>query len=217
MNITPYDLARLCNRSYATATHSVNEVDALVIEYEHFTVIAMRGTEASNLWPWAEDISFWESISNWWDVVRDLRVIPWRNEFGWSHAGFQKGADAWVDEFADQLNPIKPIVICGHSLGAGLAPHIALLLKFLGFTVESVVMFGEPRGLLSSSRKEFKLSGIPAQSFKNGGDVICTIPPWGKHAVKQTKIGRRTWRPSFKDHDITEYMAVLKQTGLSNG
>ena len=195
-------LARLCVQAYGRATHSVNEVEALVEDRVTETWIAFRGTERIG-----------KSWRNWLDWLRDVRILPWRSRFGWSHAGMWKGAREWCE--AHELDMSKPIRLTGHSLGAGVAVHAAMILSSQGYHVAELVTFGEPRSLFGSARKTLRGMSLSMTSYRLNGDLVTRLPPWGSQCVKQTPLKLYSAK-GMESHQMVNYAAALTM-GCVNG
>lgn len=203
-----HDLAKYCKISYSLKTHSVNEVDAYVINHRDYYVIAFTGTEAATLWPWDKSE---DGISNWKDIRADLRFVRHDHpEYGRVHRGFIQGALKWFKTFEHRFKKDKPIYLTGHSKGAGEAAQLARIMFLEGFDIAEVVLFAEPGGHYIGSRKHFDSLNLKVCSYIYGSDIIRFMPPWGRQSAKITKLGPRRFFPSFKDHDIDNY---IKATG----
>ena len=96
--------AILCDKAYDSKRSdiwSVRETDALVVIKKDRIKINFRGTEASNAWPIKWSLA---ALSNTRDVIKDLRVWPWRSAtVGWVHKGFGVGAAHWLSVYALRL------------------------------------------------------------------------------------------------------------------
>ncbi len=209
------EYARYCAQVYDRPDRqlkTVREVDCLCIERDGLQVLAFRGTEFKAIkpkgWRW-RDIK--AALNNVRDVIRDLMGWPWRDDlFGvYVHTGFGLSAKWWVDRFAKELSIDQPVVITGHSLGAGIAPHVARRLHDLGFNVVEVVLFGEPKGHYKRSKRHYQDLKIPTISYRNQRD-------W----IKYAGFGSSTVKPVilypgdvsiWDSHDIDLYADVLSE------
>jgi hypothetical protein len=156
-------------------------------------VLAVRGTEThhnSRRW-----------YTNWFDIVRNLRAVPWKTEFGWGHAGFYKGAKYWLEEYKSKIPKNVNLHIVGHSMGAQIAAWMALHLRD---DVSRVVLFAEPKGFFRGTYKTYSILGLKSitTSYLNGDDWIRNVPPWGKRSVRPTMLPTGT-------HKMSEYIASL--------
>lgn len=201
--------AKLCAEVYDVKRDvlSIDETDVLVRVVDDVLHLAVRGTEFSQSWPlkWS-----WEALSNTRDTIRDLRFFPWQSEDGlWCHKGFLISAQHWVAAFEHRIAAFDlPVVVSGHSLGAGVAPHLARLLHRLNFNVREVVLFGEPRGFYRNSQYKYQRLGIKTASYVNENDWIRCVPPWGKTSVTPVRINPKGGI-SRSAHDIERYVAAL--------
>lgn len=157
-------------------------------------ILSVRGTEATT------NISRW--YTNWYDIVRDIRCVPWRTEFGWGHAGFYKGAKHWLDEHFSNLPLNRTFCLTGHSMGAQVAAWLAFMLRP---RVGRVVLFAEPRGFFRSSERTYRSLEMDkiTTSYINNDDWIRRIPPWGMTCVTPKKLGTGS-------HDILDYINNLR-------
>jgi len=197
-------LAELCERAYSEATHTASEVEVLAVNGGEYLYLAVRGTETAikpKSWRWA-DIK--EALGNVRDIVRDLRFYPMRTRHGRVHKGFLLSACRWIDAFAAKLPP-GDIIVCGHSKGAAEASHIAQRLHEKGFTVQELVLFGEPASRSQDSRNYWHSLNISATSYINHRDWVRLTPPWGYPSTRRCRL---TGKPG---HAIGNYIHNLKQ------
>ena len=193
----PVDIfLKLADMSYEESSLCVGEIECLVTEFAGYQVVAPRGTEADAL----------ISGNGWRDIVRDLRVIPWKDKrVGWSHAGFLKGARGIVDRgLFGMLRRAKPIVLVGHSLGGAIALNAAALLHAEGFDVHHVVTFGSPRTFKKGTAKRFRDTGINTVQYSNDGDPITDVPFrwWRFRHVNEVDTGRKTNTYSISENHL---------------
>lgn len=195
------DIARLCERGYREKTLRLKgDIECWITEHEGSTVIIPRGTEANHFW----------SNGGWLDVLRDIRFMPWYDRrVGWCHSGFLKAAQKIANALIDYHLPV-PIVIAGHSLGAGIAAPLSMILKAHGLDVREVVLFGSPRPFKKSAFNRFD---IPCTSYRNGHDFVTTVPrrSWGfRHPVELTQLGEHHEHRTWSDHSIPLYTEALE-------
>lgn len=194
-------LLRLIERAVSEETGTIHEIEYLIVEDPDVQVIVFRATEIRN------DFSIR-------DILRDFRFLPWRSEAGWGHAGFVRGSTAVCNAIGGLLSKEKPTICVGHSLGGALAVATGHILESRGYYVSDIVAFGAPRVFFR--RKALKRGHTTL--YDKGRDIVVRVPPWGKHTVKRTKIGKpaKLW-PNFKDHSLKGYYkAYLKYTGKKN-
>lgn len=100
------------------------------------------------------------------DWIRDFRAMAIKTKIGHVHIGFYAGMESvWSD-----LRPLltQPVIVAGHSLGAGRAAVLCGLMLNDGEVPAARVVFGEPKpGLLDLA--EF-IRGVPGRSYRNGDD-----------------------------------------------
>lgn len=194
------ELARLCEQGYDEKTlHLRGDIECWITEHEGSTVVIPRGTEATSFW----------SNGGWMDIIRDIRFVPWYDRrAGWCHAGFLKAAQKIADAIGE-YHLTGPMIIAGHSLGAGIAAPLAMILKALGHDVREVVLFGSPRPFKKSAAKRFN---IPCVSYRNRHDFVTTVPrrSWGyRHPVEVTQLGEFHEKRTWDDHKIPLYVEAL--------
>lgn len=226
---THYELAKICQDASTLHSSSKNDVELLVKCYDTHCVVAIRGTEARDLWTQQDDFE-WKDLLKWhkwkaWvggvtDVMRDLMAWPSYSPDldAYFHTGFLTGAEDTLDFLlSGQLfDPeTTPLIITGHSLGGGIALPLSLLLKHHGVEVLSTVVFGCPRSVLKKSRHVFSHSRLTAYRFKD--DYVPTVPKrgWGyihpAAPVQLGECGRRS--PNWDDHALENYIEALKPLG----
>lgn len=203
--------AVLCNKAYDTSRSdiwSAYETDALVVVKPDVVKINVRGTEFSKSLLGGN--FSWEGVKNVLDVAKDLRVLPtWTADRIWAHKGFARGAEVWAEAYALRLAVLgRPIELSGHSLGAGVAVQLAIILTRMGFKVRLVVTFGEPAGFYFGSEEKYWELSIPTVSYIHGNDWIQFAPPWGETGVPRTAINHEPGM-SRKAHNIELYAQAL--------
>jgi len=175
-------------QGYDSKTGSVNDVEFMVKYEPEHTIVVFRGTEFSGFF----------SKLGFLDVIRDIRIMPWKDKrVGWAHAGFLKGARGVVDSpLRDYICPSTPVILTGHSMGAGISLLAALLLHSEGYEIKEWVGFGCPRPTIGREGLPF-----PATSYRNHGDPVTQAPrSWMfgySHPIKLTHIGQ-IWGHSIK-------------------
>lgn len=208
------DSAILCNKSYDTNQSdiwSVRENDVLVKERDNLVDLAVRGTEFSKSVFYQRNLA---GLSNTVDILKDVRFWPYSMAHGSVHKGFGRGAEVWCDKFGKQVAAFnKPVRIQGHSLGAAISGHLAILLWVLGVDVHEVVMYGEPASFYGGSELNYQALGIPTTSYLNSNDWIRFAPPWGSTSVERTYLNQKSG-VSKVAHNITEYMSALKSISM---
>lgn len=195
------ELAHLCGRSYKDHTFRIQELEVLLEYTDGVYYLAIRGTESGGL----------ISEGGIRDVIRDLRVIPSRHNYlGWCHSGFLKGALAisrsgWLRQ---ELKDDAPIVVTGHSLGAGVGQLLALILHSEGYNVRNFVGFGMPRCFIGN--RDFDLDIV---HYRCMDDIVSNIPHrWFfhyRHAVPWEQLKPATGTDSWRTHHISWYKAYV--------
>ena len=195
-------LLDLCSRVYLTASHSVNELEYSVIQHPQCQVVVIRGTELSG----EPDDSLWGRIKNIRDVIRDVRVLPWKTQnLPLGHSGFVKGAEAiYQQAVPTYIKYGKPVILTGHSLGGAVAVALGVLLKAQGFEVR-VVGFGTPKVF-------FRRHSLNCRLYRYGSDPVTRVP-FGRHPVSVTAVGPKRWFWCIKDHFVSSYQ-LAKHQGL---
>lgn len=208
------ELLDLIQYGVSHSTHSVHEMEFMLVRAEHCTIICFRGTELKGN---SKD-SFWERLQNKLDIVRDVRVLPWKSKrLPAGQAGFVRGAIAVIDAIKHQLvseyTNSTPIVLCGHSLGGALSVATGFLMNSEGYNVVEIVTFGSPKVFYRGERayrgKNFRIT-----MYKYGKDIITHVF-LGRHPVKQTKVGKSSsWFWNFKDHSLDKYQEAKHNNEL---
>lgn len=194
MTISHKQLAQYSAQSYSSHTISVDNVECLIIPHEEYTVVAIRGTEK---------ITKKRGLIDW---LRDLLIVPKKyHTLGWCHAGFGDGAWDIAMPILSQLDPLKPVVITGHSAGGIIALMVAKILHSKGINVIEWVGFGSPRGFIGNLEWPFKLT-----AYRHGKDIVTYVPTLGYcHQVKLSKLPNSSWYPNVADHGLAHYIEKL--------
>jgi len=125
--------------------------------------LAFRGTESRNPVDWAKDAQFSPVPSD-----LDGRV----------HSGFRSALnEVWAAIEGELEQSDHPLVITGHSLGAGLAVLAASRAAGLGYDIAGVYLFGCPRPGLADFRASYD-GRLQAVTFNvvNHIDVVTRVP-----------------------------------------
>lgn len=113
--------------------HDTNtDAQAFVIQEEDRTVISFRGT--TTITDWMHDFKIWR------------RRIPYLKN-AWIHSGFMEQYNALRESVLDKIQPNKPVICTGHSLGGALATVATLDIVLNKNCVNAVscCTFGSPR------------------------------------------------------------------------
>lgn len=203
-------LVKLCRDSYHYVTFTIAECEVL-LKYDeddgHLYVVC-RGTEV----PKANPKNLWENFKNLWDVIRDVRIMPWHaSDVGWCHAGFLKGGLGIAEFIVNYCPPNQPITLTGHSLGGSLSLVCAAKLKAQGYDVREWVGFGSPK-LHFLSKRKFSFQQVNYR-FKN--DIVPLMPriPGYRHNYPVIRLlsdqfnkGAATW----EHHGVDCYVSAVR-------
>ena len=163
-SVTDHDLAELAQLSYAPREriearygsqmriYRTQNARAILLERPERCVVAFTGTD---------DLQ---------DVRSDIRghLVP--HSVGRVHAGFLAYLlQIWGRIRTALLTAGKPVIFCGHSLGAAAATIAALDWCHAGLTVERLVTFGSPR----VGDAKFA-AAVDACSFQHARHVACS-------------------------------------------
>jgi hypothetical protein len=165
------------------------------------------------------------TFMDWMDDFSHMAVPYDDFVLGPVHPGFRSGVMAVKTQIDWICGDQNPLVIVGHSLGAGHASLCAGYRLAAGKRVDAVVMFGEPRAGAD------KLAGILAKttirSYRNGDanghdlvtDVPYAIPPVLDYrhpvpldSVSESPPANDAWS-IFKYHHFFLYAKALGATG----
>lgn len=195
-------LVMLASEAYSSNdVLTTSEVDVLLTETPTTVILAVRGTEGSNLFPL--DFS-WGGLMNWKDVFRDMRFYPMNTHHGRVHRGFRLSALRWYKAFKGELDFKREYVLTGHSKGAAEAVQLAMLMASHGHKVKQVTVFAEPASLFYRARKHYATLGIESTSYINRGDPIKWTPPWAGPCVKRTKVAA-----TKRGHSMRNYVDAI--------
>ena len=166
------------------------------------------GQEATSVLIGNVQVICFEGTGDLLDVINDVRIFPWKTDYGWCHAGFYKSARRWVNAHGGDLldawkhDAFESLCLTGHSLGAAISVQVAMQ---IGLPISQITLFGEPRSMFKSSKKKFYERGLHTvtTSYREGFDKVCSLPLpfWFQHCHEIKDIGRE----SGYDHSITEY------------
>ena len=207
------DLAYLCFLAYQPSAdiQSTHEVDCLRLTIADTTVLAFRGTETDIKpagWSWQE---IKKAAGSWWDVVYDLRFMPaWRHDkgsIGRNHRGFLQAAERWLNKYVVDVPRDLPVIVTGHSLGAGTGAQVARLLQLQGYDTKAV-FFGEPAGLYDKESQDSYR--VKTTTYTASGDWIqwAQVFPWAKTSAPRKWLGGQA-KYIKGAHSITNYIDLL--------
>lgn len=192
--MTPYDYALIAQQAYS-ADPDIGEEDtasrAIVRNTSDGLCIAFPGTD--NLACWIADL--------------DAHMIT-VDGIGPVHHGFWKAWTAIADKVIDTVGG-QPVTLVGHSLGAAIAIMAAAAMTAAGAPPVAVYGFEPPRVSSDMSIRTL-LAGVPVHLYRNGNDLVPTVP-WGcYHAALLIGIGRALLPiPNVQDHMMTRVLSAL--------
>ena len=192
--LTARDYALLAQEAY-TAAPDIGKADsasrAIVRQTAAGLVVAFRGSDNADSWLTDFDI---ETVD-----------VPGAGKF---HAGFWR---AWRAIATDVLASIdgRPVTFVGHSLGAALCIAAALDTTISGNPPVAVYGFEPPR-VSPDMGTRVALRRVDMRLYRNGLDIVPTVPPDWRHAAPLIRIGK----PALPivntiDHELGRVIAAL--------
>lgn len=187
------DLALICQESYEDSTFEERGIEVLIKQ----NIVCFRGTD--EIWP---------------DVLTDIRFFPWwTKELGWTPSGFIKVSKRLVNKVTSELwhRGVKPsdVTLVGHSLGGAVALCVGALMARDEVPPKKIVTFGAPR----TGRLKI-LDSVDVECFKNGKDIVTTVPPIMRRHKKNTVIGKRC--KFVKDHLMANYILAFERMHMGS-
>eukprot|EP00965_Chrysotila_dentata_P002216 72760-Pleurochrysis_carterae.AAC.2 len=189
-DIYKLDSAELISHPQTDAQASVH------LNTPHGSIVVFRGSQSRR--DWVMNVLFRASAPFHASGVR-------------CHLGFKLQWESVKYRILEELkhhDSSRPVTLTGHSLGAGVATLAALELYAHGFKV-CLVTFGSPRAVNPAGADLFKQRGIPCLRFRNGSDVVTSIPLINlRHVSDPILIGPARpayYAASLADHDMEMY------------
>ena len=141
--------------------------------------IVLRGTQTPK--EWTQDITYGqENISN---TQTSLKFLKNLNTYPLVHKGFTDAYNNFREKVINTLknNSFKKIVICGHSLGAGISTIIGADLINEGYNSDNnyttvIYNFASPR-VGNTDFCKLISENIPLYRIVNTSDLVPTLPP----------------------------------------
>lgn len=192
--MTPREYALLAQEAY-DAPPDIGKADsasrAIVRQTAGGLVIAFRGSDNADSWETDFDV---ETVD-----------VPGAGKF---HAGFWRAYQAIA---TDVLAAVKgqPVTLVGHSLGGALAIAAALDMTLSGNPPAAVFGFEPPRVSPDMSARVV-LSHVDVRLYRNGLDIVPTLPLDWRHAAALIRIGKPALPiPNTIDHELARVIAAL--------
>lgn len=143
---------------------TISDVSLAVKTYEDCVAVLFEGSH---------DIPDWKH-----DFEAEI-IYPYLLNGGGVHAGFWEGLTEAINRILPYLAKDKPIILCGHSLGAGRVNPAAALLQSYGFTLMKLIKFASPRS--NDDKLSYMISCFPLKSYWNyhdelHHDFVCDVP-----------------------------------------
>ena len=159
------ELQKLCSAHGHTCEYIEDpktDGQVYIIESASYTIIAFRGTSSAR------------------DLITDLNCIPTTTKFGLAHRGFVHAFQSIWPKIKPKVNPTKPIVVTGHSLGGALAQLCALWISDeLKVKPAFVITFAQPRvGSFEISRRSTEIFGSRFYRLTKLLDLVPRLPPY---------------------------------------
>jgi len=145
-------------------------------------VVGFRGTDMYSPRDWLANVDFLFQTS-----MDDGRYF---------HGGFQDSYALFADQIKNVLRgrSVKQIWITGHSLGGALATCCAYDWLRSGIPMTGLVTFGQPRvANPAMARYLDEQIGDRTLRFRNGNDIVPTVPPRKFFRVKYQHTRREAW------------------------
>ena len=136
---------------------------------KEYALFAFRGTQ--ELVDWATNLN--------------SEMVQFKEGVGIVHAGFYKAFTSVkpiIDTVVKEMNPEKPILICGHSLGGAITNLVAAYLRKSGHSKIMIYTFGSPLvGDTDFTYHFSKVQPIISYRFVHNQDLVPMVPPPHSH------------------------------------
>jgi hypothetical protein len=192
--MTPRDYALIAQEAY-TAAPDIGKADsasrAIVRQTADGLVVAFPGSDNAACW----------------EVDFDAEPIAVAGA-GRVHGGFWR---AWQAISVDVLAAIggRPVTLVGHSLGGALAIMCAIEMVVSGNAPVAVYGFEPPR-VSPGADIATLLARVPVTLYRNGLDIVPTLPPDWEHAAPLVSIGTPELPfPNTLDHKLERVITAL--------
>lgn len=98
------------------------------------------------------------------------------------HKGFAEASKEVLKDLlkdnADTLDKNKPVIVTGHSLGGAVAVLLGMHLQEMGYNIDSIYTYGQPKVTDRHGANKFK--SIPLIRYANKKDIVPLVPPLSK-------------------------------------
>lgn len=175
------------------------------IAFEHFEVIAFRGTQVA---------SGGSLIERLRDIRFNLRI--WPRRWAWSgrvHSGYHDAFERvrhYISEMVENSDETLPLYITGHSLGGALATLAAIETAEAGEHPDiRLVTFGAPKAATEDAFNVFVQESVEVMRIVMDGDLATAWPlSWTlAHPAPPIEIQPASF--FSRRHGISKYVAAL--------
>ena len=192
--MTPAELAALCDRSYTAPTVQLDNNVGILIEGG---ALAIRGTRIRVLA----------------DVLRDADIETIDDPvLGPVHRGCLEAANAIAAWLVETRRSDWPRIICGHSLGGGIAGLLGAIYAVAGCPLDQITTFGSMAACKGGTVTAISASVPVRDCFWHAGDPVPCLPPgfnlW--HSTPAVIGTAAVW--PIENHYIETYQAALAAT-----
>ena len=218
--ISDLQIAKLIESQYNNQAQFVFQNDNLgVKKFPGYSVICNEGTHDAP------------------DVIEDFEadmIYPFPSlKTSGVHAGFYRGQPQAIQQILPMISKTEPLVLCGHSKGAGVVNPQAGILLCAGFDLRKIirVKFGSPNS--NNDALEDALRASPCRSYWNYRynlpffrDPVGVVPiecsrigfPYSTSEQK-IQVTKRpslldSWGPSIGWHHLSLYSAAMEAQGM---
>lgn len=196
--MTPYDFALLAQEAYQAKPDIGTGLTAsccIVRDVADGRVIAFPGTDS------VADLLT--------DFSVDTQVPPL---IGPLHGGFWQAYAVIKQRIIEATAGADNVIFVGHSLGAALAEVAAADYIANGNNFVSAVYAFAPPKISPTNQIACILRGTPIFQYRNGNDIVPTVPPAWYHATSAfDSIGTPAWPfLNLADHKLDRYISALQ-------
>lgn len=198
--------------------------------------VVFRGSEKRLDWDTNFDfqqevVTFQQEVIQGQIVQEREQIYPYAGESqsgAQIHRGFSEAYMSVRGQIHTYLGSraVSTVTVTGHSLGGALATLCAVDIQYNfsnKITTIAAYTFGAPRVGNDGFRESFNRRVPNSYRFVYGMDVVSALPrPWQgyRHVDTEYRLGPRFslnfLSQRFKDHEITKYIAALKELAANN-